>query len=107
MRKATRMFLASLLIAAFVCGLAVSPAMAATTWVNCTVTSVGPSNTDGYVQLTAVNGSFKTRWFHLTSSATNALLATAIAAFTTSGKKVQVGLTGTDAYSDVTAMYIY
>lgn len=107
MRKTYQIIFMCLLIAAFMASVTASPSLAATTWVNCTVTSVGPSNTDGFVQLTAVNGSFKARWFHLSSTATNALLATAIAAFTTSGKKVQVGMTGTAAYSDVTAMYIY
>ncbi len=107
MDKALRVFFLMLLVFMLTIGFMPSVSSAGTTWVNCTVTSVGPSNTDGYVQLTALDGSFTKRWFHLTSAATNSLLATAIAAFTSSGKNVQVGLTGKAAYSDVTAMYIY
>jgi len=107
MRTAKQMFFVGLFISIFLISVTASSSIAATTWINCTVTSVGPSNADGYVQLTAVNGSFKTRWFHLVTASTNPLLATAIAAFTSTGKKVQVGLTGTAEYSDVTAMYIY
>ncbi len=78
---------------------------AATTWYTCSVQAVGPSGASSYIKLTDTNGAFTNKWFVVSTTNTNSLLASALTAISAQ-KTVYAGVSSL-TNGELQGLYIY
>jgi hypothetical protein len=84
--------------------LGVNGAQADNGWYVCSVVQCGMGGS-GAVQLTDTAGAFANRWFLIPSATTNQMLAVALTAMA-NNKNVNVFVSSSAAYSNITAIYL-
>ncbi len=76
----------------------------ATVWKTCTLSYAGMLGTTGVIQATDTGSGFTKRYFQLSTSATNPMLATALSALV-AGKNVVIELTTQKSWDVVLSIY--